>query len=394
MLIRFLAIGVCNFALQLAQFPLEMNPFQIIWASSLTLCLSQIANAASFPKHSWATLPVFLHTSDIAHCVWTPTDLDIAARFASVTIEKWQGCGQLGPTQEECTLSTAAALRALRPNISAFIWYDSLRIYSNKTFNPDIINIMNQSCVRNEHTPFLETHKNYLLSNVSGLPALESYLHAHVYDHRQAIVRDYWKDACVALVTPTSDERMDGCGADASQQNGTYIRNLDPAVAEAWTTAHVEAVQATTMAVSSLGGVILGKLPVQLGVSTNGILQEGCNGNNITITSLRAAAALASTTKSRLLFECHSDSSSESSMAAFLIGAGVDQYWGFGPWVTQAGGFESSWLAEYEHPLGEPSSDATYDSTTSIWSRIFASGTSVTFNAKTEQGTITWGQGN
>ena len=58
-----------------------MNPFQLIWASLLTLCLSQIANAASFPKHSWATLPVFLHTSDIAHCVWTPTDLDIAARF-------------------------------------------------------------------------------------------------------------------------------------------------------------------------------------------------------------------------------------------------------------------------------------------------------------------------
>lgn len=356
------------------------------------LLFLSIVNAASFPKHSWATLPVFLHTSDIAHCVWSTSDLNIASRFASVTIEKWQGCGQLGPTQEECTLATTAALRALRTNISVFIWYDSLRIYSNKTFNPDIVNIMNQSCVRNEHTPFLETHPSYLVFNESGLPALESYLHAHVYDHRQQVVRDYWRDACLSLVTPTIDEHMDGCGADASSQNGSYIRNLVPAVADEWTSAHIEAVSATTAAVSSLGGVILGKLPIQLGVSTNGILQEGCNGNNITITALRAAAALAISSNTRLLFECHSDSSSESNMAAFLIGAGVDQYWGFGPWVTPSGGFESSWLPEYERALGEPVSDATYDAPTGLWVRTFSSGTAVTFNAKTEKGSITWAQ--
>jgi hypothetical protein len=348
------------------------------------------SNAASFPQHSWATLPVFLHTSDMTHCVWSESDLKIAARFPAVTIEKWQGCAENGPTQEQCTLATTTALRLLRPNISAFIWYDSLRIYSNKTFNPDILNIMNQSCVRNEHTPFLETHTSYLLPNISGEPALDSYIHAHIYDHRQSFVREYWKNACITLLTPSSNGYMDGCGADASWQNGSNIPHLEPAVSNDWTIGHVQAIQDTTAAVSALGGVILGKLPTGLGILSNGILQEGCNGSNITITSLRQAASLALSTNTRLLYECHSDSSSESNMAAFLIGAGVDQYWGFGAWLTPSGGFSNSWLSDYERPLGNPIGDAMYDRTTSIWKRSFASGTIVTFNALTETGTITW----
>jgi hypothetical protein len=351
------------------------------------------AHGASFPAHSWATLPVFLHTSDESRCVWDASDLAIAARFPAVTVEKWQGCRLRGPTQEACSLATASALRALRPNISVVAWYDSLRIYANRTLNPDILDISDQSCVRNAHTPFLEAHRAYLLPNASGLPALESYIHAHVYDHRSPVVRDYWRDACLALLTPSGPARMDGCGADASQQQGSYVLGLAPAVSAAWTAGHVQAVAAATAAVGALGGVLLGKVPAQLGVSTNGILQEGCNGSNATVSALRAAAALAAATGTRLLFECHADSAAEASLAAFLVGAGEDHYWGTGPWVTPAGGFAGAWLPEFERPLGAPLGAAAYDAATATWSRAFASGTAVTFNAATGAGAIHWAGG-
>jgi Hypothetical glycosyl hydrolase family 15 len=244
--------------------------------------------------------------------------------------------------------------------------------------------------VRNAHTPFLESHHEYLLPNASGQPALESYIHAHVYDHRSQVVRDYWRDACLSLVSPSGAARVDGCGADASQQPGSYILGLAHDVEAAWTSAHVEAVTAATEAVAALGGVVLGKIPSQLGVSTNGILQEGCNGSNATITSLRTAAALANTSSTRLLYECHSDSNSESNMAAFLIGAGEDHYWGQGPWVTKVGGFASSWLPQYELPLGAPLGEAAYNSASKLWTREFASGTKVSFNAGSSVGRIEW----
>jgi hypothetical protein len=42
--------------------------------------------------------------------------------------------------------------------------------------------------------------------------------------------------------------------------------------------------------------------------------------------------------------------------------------------------------------LGAPGSDAVYNPDTAEWSRGFASGTTVTFNAKSNKGTITWGK--
>ena len=146
---------------------------------ALPVSVTTTAPAPHMPVFSWATVPVFLHTSSASEAVFNAADLAIAARFPAVTIEKWQGCAiPDGPTQEEATLATAAAIKALAPQTAVFIWYDSLRVYANKTLNPDIIDKVNQTCVRNAHTPFLEAHRAYLLPNVSGLPALESYIHA------------------------------------------------------------------------------------------------------------------------------------------------------------------------------------------------------------------------
>ena len=338
---------------------------------------------------------------------WSDADMSIIARFPIITIEKWSGCNSTAgcyvpeqqlyelspmsqntapcPTFEESALANAKLLRQRNPKISVVVWYDSLRIYAPSSLNPDILDKEWQSCVRQIRTPFLEAHSEYLLHNTSEMLALDPYIHAHVYDHRSATVRDFWRDACLNM---TKTGWIDGCGADASQQAGSYINGLSPDVEAAWTAAHIAAVKATTTAVSAAGGVVLGKLVEQLGTSTNGVLQEGCTASNATVNTLRSAAAAAKRDATRYIYECHSDGT-ESDMAAFLVGAGVDAYWGFGTWVSPNGGVASSWILEFELPLGAPLSDATY--TDPIWVRRFESGTNVTFNARTKVGTISWG---
>ena len=146
---------------------------------------------------------------------------------------------------------------------------------------------------------------------------------------------------------------------------------------------------ATRAVAAAGGGFVLGKLVQQLGVSVNAVLQEGCTASNATVNTLLNATARSLADNTRYIYECHSNGS-ESDMAAFLIGAGLDHYFGFGPWYTRAGGFAPSWKPEFEKPLGEPLADATYDAATSTWTRSFASGTRVKFDATSSVGSIAW----
>ena len=63
---------------------------------------------------------------------------------------------------------------------------------------------------------------------------------------------------------------------------------------------------------------------------------------------------------------------------------------GFGPWVTYNGNYSSAWRPEFERSLGAPQADAQYNAVTQVWIRGFASGTTVTFDASTNTGTVVW----
>lgn len=365
--------------------------------------LSKCSDAAiTLPVFSWDTVPVFFHSSVLNDATFCAADLAVISRFPAVTIEKWMGCNSTpgcyvpgsggGPdpsclTQQEATLASARALLALRPSASIVAWFDSLRVYSQRHWNPDIVDVSWQSCVRNANSPFLESHAAaYLLHNASGGLAEEPYLHAHVYDHAQAAVRDFWRDACLNM---TATGLISGCGADASQQTAADVIGLSPAAAAAWTQGHVWAVSNATAALEAQGGLILGKVEAQLGFDTNGVLQEGCNGNG-TITALRAAAAAARAARGRrFIFECHSDAGAEADLATFLIGAGTDAFFGMGQWVyPDCGGAAAAWMDAFALPLGAPLADAVYEHP--LWRRSFAKGVNVTFNAATNDGSIAW----
>ena len=77
-------------------------------------------------------------------------------------------------------------------------------------------------------------------------------------------------------------------------------------------------------------------------------------------------------------------------IAAFLTGAGEYHYYGLGAW-SSGGNFSHHWIdGVFDRKLGAPLADATYDASTSTWTRSFASGTKVRFNAETKKGAISW----
>lgn len=308
------------------------------------------------------------------------------------TIEKWQG-SDITPYiyEEDAWLVAAKQIKQRSPNTTVIVWLDSFRIYTaNKTLNPDL----GHACTTGHFRParFLETHTEYLLKNITGQPALESWSKCHIFDHTKAEVRNFWRDMCLSM---TSSGVIDGCGADASWQTGVDQAqkwHLDNATAEAWDAGHKAMMRMTTEALGD--GVLLGKDPWEVGDYVNGALHEGCAANNDTIITLRNLTAIAKKQGRRLIYQCHGHGNIDE-IAAFLSGVGEYHYYGFGGWrgTGKWGNFSDHWLpGVFDRHLGQPNSDATYDQRTDTWSRGFSSGTRVTFNAKTNKGTIVWGK--
>ena len=347
------------------------------------LHLTSLATALRPPRLSWEKVGdlAFFHGSVMNALTLSDSDAAILSRFPCVTLEKWQGCNSTPgcyhsasppascPTQQDGTLAVAAQLKALDPTIWVASWLDSLRIYEPiHSLNPDFRDISYQSCVRPAASRFLDTHPAYLLPNASGAPAQESYLNAHVFDHRQEGVRALWRDVCLNL---TATGLIDGCGADASQQAYTYVQGVNASVGAAWEAGRNWTLGNTTAAIAPRGGYVLGKLEFELGAYTNGVLQEGCNAGNDTINVLRAAAAASLRHGTPYLYECHSNGEMDD-LASFLLGAFPGAFWGFGGWVQAQGGFAGRWLPIFEQPLGAPAADAAYDAASRSWSRAFA----------------------
>jgi hypothetical protein len=315
--------------------------------------------------------------------------LDTIARFPMATLEKFQGQHVDPPiSQEEAWIFAAKQLKARNPDITVIVWYDSLRIYTaDKSLNPDL----ESPCAAGHFraAKFLETHPEYLLKNKSGLPALESWSGCHIHDFTKDFAQSFWQEMCLNM---TASGVVDGCGADASWQTGVdQDWDLDSATAAAWNTGHKQMMRSTTEALGE--GVLLGKDPWEVGDYVNGALHEGCEAANETVNTLRNLTQVAQQQKRRLIYQCHGTGDLDE-VAAFLVGAGPYHYYGLGGWhgTGKNGNFSEHWMpGVFDRDLGAPTDDATYDPATNEWTRSFASGTVVRFNAMTNAGDISWG---
>ena len=269
----------------------------------------------------------------------------------------------------------------------------------NHTFNRDVFAVQGHS----QAAEYMESHPEFLLHNLSDKPAL-GWGGLHVYDHAQQRVRDLWRDNCLRL---TASGAIDGCGADFS--DGLKATGLDPVVRADWVAGHEAMLRETTAALGPRG-LLVGKDFGQLGDTVNAILREGCTASNATINAYRNLSAFARASGQRLVAQCHfghpeyttplNHTVAENTAAAFLIGAGEDHYFATGGWrakpadrrgVGDQGNFSSHWLPSIMgRPLGAPLADAEYDATSGVWTRRFASGTAVRFDARKNVGSIAW----
>ena len=163
--------------------------------------------------------------------------------------------------------------------------------------------------------------------------------------------------------------------------------NLSPATARSWEAGHKAMLRNTTALLGE--GVLLGKDPWEVGDYVNGALHEGCDAENATILTLQNLTRRAAALGKRLIYQCHGKGQLDE-MAAFLIGVGEHQYYGCGGW-NGGPDFSSHRPAEFDRPLGAPKAAGAYNATTGEWTREFASGTEVVFNARSKKGRITWG---
>jgi len=350
------------------------------------------------PIWSWDTFPAFFHSSDTGSASnnkggFTNAALATITRYPMVTLEKWQGsAAEPYLYEEDAWVVAAKQIKTINPDITVVVWLDSMRIYTaDKKLNPDL----GPSCTTGHFGPaqFLETHPEYLLKNISGQPALESWSKCHLFDHTQEIARDFWRDMCLTM---TASGFIDGCGADASWQNGldqAKSWGLSETTATAWRDGHKEMMRMTTEALGD--GVLLGKDPWEVGDYVNGALHEGCAAENQTVLTLRNLTQIARAQGRRLIYQCHGGKDNPiDEIAAFLAGAGEYHYYGLGGWegVGAHGNFSEHWVEGiFGRKLGAPLTDATYDMLTDTWTRAFASGTQVHFNARTKKGAISWG---
>jgi hypothetical protein len=82
------------------------------------------------------------------------------------------------------------------------------------------------------------------------------------------------------------------------------------------------------------------------------------------------------------------------SLAAFLIGAGKNSYYGTGSWIiADLSDVQNRWCPNmFERPLGPPLANATKDAS-GVYHRNFSSGTYVSFDTNANKGQIHWAGG-
>jgi len=140
-------------------------------------------------------------------------------------------------------------------------------------------------------------------------------------------------------------------------------------------------------------------LPGPVICGSNGAVKEGLAGSQIQNWgkgehwSTREIPMLQRAVAAGALFQAHgscpkdmSNQKTINDLAAFLIAAGPYSYYVCGGWNCAP----TDWYEVYDRPLGEPLADAVL-SADGVWSRSFKHGVSVTFDTKSETGTIDWG---
>jgi len=344
--------------------------------------------ANKFPKFSWDTLPVTWHGS--VNDLLSDDAVAALSKYASVTLEKnvakndfpSVNIGQCqkgsdpsacGCCAEDHFVANFKKLKKASPDVMTVAYTNSIIAYPWYHAAQD---------------PFLK-NDTYWLRNKNGdlqhniKQSDESW---YTWNFAVPDVMEIYKEQCMSMVRTGA---VDSCYADGCQNvpgpldahtQDAYIKNKHQMLADLQSEAR------GIVLCGSGGGVMNGVLGTSL--------QNWGKGGHFStreIPMLQKAVAAGAMFEGKGHEVCNGDAGNDpynpkvqTELAAFLVAAGEYSYYRCGKW----GHTDTTWYKVYDMPLGKPLADAELKN--GVYTRSFASGTKVTFDTKTETGTIAW----
>jgi len=346
---------------------------------------------------------VFFHSCNRSG-LFSQAALNTISRFSMVTIEKGQGfdTGQAG----------CAALQERPPCAEAMIKEQLRRVKMHNTRVTTVfyMNLVLDWYFYDMHTMLESKPAWQLLDSRSGKPMRVSGDKVFdpppegllVFNHAVGEMREHWKKICIK-------SGADGCFADSSQEGSHltsyYLNNEDGAAFEE---GKVQTMRELTVQFSGRPGkpynqyfpkgVLLGKHAGQRGI--NAFQIENFEANEQSIAELVEGVQRGYLVQvhgrrgTHIEFEhgCRGQDKEKYTdvVAAFLIGAGKDCFFGTGPWISPSlQDVQDRWCSDlFDRPLGEPDGPAVRIG--DRYTRRFSSGTTVHFDVSTNRGNIFW----
>lgn len=361
-------------------------------------CGVAAADKSHFPKKfSWDTLPVVWHGS--VDDIWTDEQVKALSKYAAVTLEKQAGakavlpwakdkhgsmetCQQewdftgCGCCEEDLFQKNFKLLKAAAPDVMTIAYVNSIIAYP--WYNGA------QKAASNKSWPLRLADGSFAHNINVNLARAQSWF---AWNFAIEEVRNIFKEQCAGMV----NGGVDGCYIDGCSN---IPGPLDPETKEAYVAGKQQVLEELQQ-----------EVPGMLLCGSGGDARKGMYGTSIQnwnkhtdqlanreIPSLMKAVSQGVMYEAKGHAVCDSGGDPnnpdlQTELAAFLVAAGEYSYYRCGGW----GHSDVPWYPVYDKKLGAPLADAILGDD-GIWRRSFAAGTDVTFNTKTNVGTITWGE--
>lgn len=327
---------------------------------------------APLPSFSWDTVPVFAETSNVTG-EFDAAALAALARFNMFVVEKAYDFPAPGFAEDKVA-ALAARLRELSPGMTLIFYYNTNIDMTDYRLHAEMA----------AHSP------SWWFRDAAGTPVQVSidsgagahppfpYNYTYVFDHTVPQVRDAWVAECLTM----AQRGYDGCFVDRWSRNPKVDPKISSAAMSEWSDARDLATAALRNATRAQGVWLIGG-----GDEVDATGNPGY-GNHLALESQLAAAA-----RGQGFLGSFKPGSTGAAfvtqLACFLTGAGTNHFFGAGSWTvdhTHRDGV--AWYPEYDRPLGRPLGPAVLSG--HVYTRRFAKGTNVTFDAKKGKGTIDW----
>lgn len=350
---------------------------------------------------SWTTLPRFFHSTN-ASGLWNEQALASIVRFDLVTLDKGSGAKNATDTRYEeyraleaaAGIKVAAAQAGYLDTVHIMYYFNSIMDWTQYELHQHLLN-----------------HMEYALHDAQGKPALMDVggkQELFMFGVDQPATRTWWIDAVarelsVNVTLPNGDTRpiFDGMFMDRANNYSEWppFSPLPPAAYSRLWTGHDLLLHETTARLERMGDFFIANNRIAPGLKAS--MMEDFGASETCIRYLQRADSLG------VLVEAHAGDRTggsdnfcaniTNSLAAFLIGAGVRAYYAcaIGYQTDPRWPAVSDWWLdvrpEYSKPLGLPLGPGVKQGT--LWSRSFATGTNVTFDASSNVGAIYWSDG-